>query len=133
MLRVSPKLSEGQGQPPVLRIDRSKKRVTVMEPISRSQSHATMTLDRDGKNLLKTFNVDSAYPQESSQVWFFLITSQINSNMVLNGSIGCYLTLIYVGGLVLHDRCFNSETLFCAYFPLCTLHTMLGLSFCLMT
>lgn len=80
VLRVSPTLSECQRQPPVLRTDPSKKRVTVMEPISQSKSYSTMTLDRAGKNFLKTFSFDAAYPQESSQVWFFiLITAQRNS------------------------------------------------------
>lgn len=73
ILRVSPTLSEGQNQPPVLRIDPSKKRVTIMEPVSKSQPYSTMTLGRDGKNLLKTFNFEAAYPQESSQVWFFIL------------------------------------------------------------
>lgn len=88
VLRVNPTLSEGQSQPPVLRIDPSKKKITVMEPVSKSQPYATMTLGRDGKNHLKTFNFDDAYPQESSQVWFFiLITAEHNFNMVLNVSI----------------------------------------------
>lgn len=76
VLRVSPAAPEGQGRPPVLRIDPSKKRVTVMEP------HATMTLDRDGKNLLKTFNVDAAYPQESSQVCFFVRITAEHNNII---------------------------------------------------
>lgn len=29
---------------------------------------STMTLDRDGKNFYRTFNVDAAFPPESSQV-----------------------------------------------------------------
>lgn len=69
VLRVSPTLLEGQGQPPVLRIDPAKKRVTIMEPVCHSRPHTTMTLGRDGKNPLKTFNFDAAYPEESSQVW----------------------------------------------------------------
>uniref|UniRef100_A0A3B5A625 Kinesin motor domain-containing protein n=1 Tax=Stegastes partitus TaxID=144197 RepID=A0A3B5A625_9TELE len=68
VLRVSPTLSQGQGQPPVLWIDPSKKRVTIMEPVTKSQPFTTMTLGRDSKGLLKTFNFDAAYPQESSQV-----------------------------------------------------------------
>lgn len=69
VLRVNPPLPEGRGQPPVLRVDRSRKRVTVMEPIGRGQPRmSTMTLDRDGKNLFRTFNVDAAFPPESSQV-----------------------------------------------------------------
>lgn len=69
VLRVNPSLSESQGQPPVLRIDPSKKRVTIVEPVTKSQQRGTMTLGRDGKSHLKTFTFDSAYPQESSQVW----------------------------------------------------------------
>lgn len=69
VLRVNPSLSESQGQPPVLRIDPSKKRVTIVEPVTKSHQRATMTLGRDGKSQLKTFTFDSAYPQESSQVW----------------------------------------------------------------
>lgn len=69
VLRVNPPLQECRGQPPVLRVDRSRKRVTVMEPVSRGQPRmSTMTLDRDGKNLFRTFNVDAAFPPESSQV-----------------------------------------------------------------
>lgn len=96
VLRVSPMLSEGQSQPPVLRLDQSKKRVTVMEPISRSQPRATMTLDHDGKNLFKTFNVDAAFPQESSQVWCFLIL-HLHS---------------YMRELVMQGRCSNGKTSF---------------------
>lgn len=73
VLRVSPALSDSQDQPPVLRIDSSNKRVTVMEPVSRSQPHSMMALNRDGRNLLKTFSLDWAYPQESSQVRFFIL------------------------------------------------------------
>lgn len=69
VLRVNPPLPEGRGQPPVLRVDRSRKRVTVMEPVGRGQPRmSTLTLDRDGKNLFRTFNVDAAFPPESSQV-----------------------------------------------------------------
>nr|XP_046229067.1 kinesin-like protein KIF26B [Scatophagus argus] len=93
VLRVSPMLSEGQGQPPVLWIDQSKKRVTIMEPISKSQAHATMTLDRDGKHFLKTFNVDSAYPQESSQAEVCAGVLADVIRCVLSGSDGCVLGL----------------------------------------
>ncbi|XP_069559195.1 kinesin-like protein KIF26B isoform X2 [Brachyistius frenatus] len=93
VLRVSPTLSGGQGQPPVLRVDPSKKRVTVMEPVTRSQPHTTMTLGRDGKSPLKTFNFDAAYPQESSQaeVCAGVLTDVIRC--VLSGSDGCVLGL----------------------------------------
>lgn len=72
VLRVNPAQSEGQGQPSALRVEPFKNRVTILEPISRSQSHAIMTLDRDGKHLVKTFNFDAAFPQESSQVGLFV-------------------------------------------------------------
>lgn len=56
-----------------------------MEPVSMSKPHTTMTLGRDGKNFLKTFNFDAAYNQESSQVWFIiLITVEHNLNMISN-------------------------------------------------
>lgn len=75
VLRVNPPLPEGRGQPPVLRVDRSRKRVTVMEPVGRGQPRvSTTTLDRDGKNLFRTFNVDAAFPPESGQVCALLIT-----------------------------------------------------------
>lgn len=70
MLRVSPTSSDSQGQPPVLRIDSSKKRVSVMEPFGRNHQRATMTLGRDGKTLHKSFSLDCAYPAETSQVCF---------------------------------------------------------------
>lgn len=74
MLRVNPPLQECRGRPPVLRVDRTRKRVTVMEPINRGQPRmSTMTLDRDGKNLFRTFNVDAAFPPESSQVCVLII------------------------------------------------------------
>ncbi|XP_074472284.1 kinesin-like protein KIF26B isoform X2 [Sebastes fasciatus] len=92
-LRVSPTLSDGRGQPPVLRIDPSKKRVTIMEPVSKSQPHATMTLGRDSKNLLKTFNFDAAYPQESSQAEVCAGVLADVIRCVLSGSDGCVLGL----------------------------------------
>lgn len=106
VLRVSPSLSEGQGQPPVLRIDPSKKRVTVMEPISRSVPHATMTLDRNGKHLLKTINFDAAYPQESSQVRVQIHPDSAphNSNMIPSVRICICLTFIRLAVVVLHRQ-----------------------------
>ncbi|XP_059213143.1 kinesin-like protein KIF26B [Centropristis striata] len=92
-LRVSPMLSEGQGQPPVLQIDPSKKRVSIMEPVSKSQSHATMTLGRDATNLLKTINFDAAYPQESSQAEVCAGVLADVIRCVLSGSDGCVLGL----------------------------------------
>ncbi|XP_051264250.1 kinesin-like protein KIF26B isoform X2 [Dicentrarchus labrax] len=93
VLRVSPTLSVGQGQPPVLRIDPSKKRVTIMEPVSKSKPHATMTLDRTGKSLLKTFNIDAVYPQESSQAEVSAGVLADVIRCVLSGSDGCVLGL----------------------------------------
>ncbi|KAI3363624.1 hypothetical protein L3Q82_001261 [Scortum barcoo] len=93
VLRVNPTLSEGQGQPPALWIDPSKKRVTVMEPVGKSQPHTTMTLGRDGKNHLKTFNFDAAYPQESSQAEVCAGVLADVIRCVLSGSDGCVLGL----------------------------------------
>ncbi|KAE8287118.1 Kinesin-like protein KIF26B [Larimichthys crocea] len=93
VLRVSPTLSECQRQPPVLRTDPSKKRVTVMEPISQSKSYSTMTLDRAGKNFLKTFSFDAAYPQESSQAEVCAGVLPDVIRCVLSGSDGCVLGL----------------------------------------
>ncbi|KAK5853286.1 hypothetical protein PBY51_007087 [Eleginops maclovinus] len=93
MLRVSPTLSESQGRPPVLWIDPSKKRVTIMEPVSKSQLHASMTLGRDCNNLLKTFNFEAAYPQESSQAEVCAGALADVIRCVLSGSDGCVLGL----------------------------------------
>lgn len=71
VLRVSPTLSADQGQSPVLQIDPAKKRVTIREPFGNCLPQTAMVLGRDGKNLLKTFNFDATYSQESSQVWFY--------------------------------------------------------------
>ncbi|XP_029281732.1 kinesin-like protein KIF26B [Cottoperca gobio] len=93
VLRVSPSLSESQGQPPALWIDPSKRRATIMEPVSKSQPQATMTLGRDGNNLLKTFNFDTAYPQESSQAEVCAGVLADVIRCVLSGSDGCVLGL----------------------------------------
>ncbi|KAK2856535.1 hypothetical protein Q5P01_005270 [Channa striata] len=93
VLRVNPTLSGGPGQPPVLWTDPSKKRVTVMEPVSMSQSHTTMTLGRDGKHFLKTFNFDAAYNQESSQAEVCAGVLADVIRCVLSGSDGCVLGL----------------------------------------
>ncbi|XP_068432951.1 kinesin-like protein KIF26B isoform X4 [Clinocottus analis] len=92
-LRVSPTLSEGQWQPPVLRIDQSRRRVTIMEPVGKSKPQATMTLGRDGKTQLKTFNFDAAYPQESSQAEVCAGVLADVIRCVLSGSDGCVLGL----------------------------------------
>ncbi|KAM7395786.1 hypothetical protein PAMA_007189 [Pampus argenteus] len=93
VLRVSPTLSPGQGQPPVLRVDPSKKRVTIMEPVGQSQPHTTMTLGRGGKNPLKTLNFDAAYPRESSQAEVCAGVLADVIRCVLSGSDGCVLGL----------------------------------------
>nr|XP_020472631.1 kinesin-like protein KIF26B isoform X1 [Monopterus albus] len=93
MLRVSPTLSGGQSHPPVLLIDPSKKRVAIMEPVSKSQPHATATAGRDGRNLLKTFNFDATYHQESSQAEVCAGVLPDVIRCVLSGSNGCVLGL----------------------------------------
>ncbi|CAK6963159.1 kinesin-like protein KIF26B [Scomber scombrus] len=93
VLRVSPTLSQGQGQPPVLRVDQSKKRVTIMEPVGQSQPHMTMTLGRDGKNPLKIVNFDATYPPESSQAEVCAGVLADVIRCVLSGSDGCVLGL----------------------------------------
>ncbi|XP_030577425.1 kinesin-like protein KIF26A [Archocentrus centrarchus] len=93
VLRVSPTLSQSQGQPPVLRIDPSKKRITIVEPVTKSQPRATMTLGRDGKSHLKTFNFDTAYPQESSQAEVCAGVLADVIRCVLSGSDACVLGL----------------------------------------
>ncbi|XP_056219211.1 kinesin-like protein KIF26B isoform X2 [Seriola aureovittata] len=93
VLRVSPTLSGGQGQPPALQIDPSKKRVTIMDPVSKSQPPTTMIQGRDSRNLLKTFNFDAAYPQESSQAEVCAGVLADIIRCVLSGSDGCVLGL----------------------------------------
>ncbi|XP_044232491.1 kinesin-like protein KIF26B isoform X1 [Thunnus albacares] len=93
VLRVSPTLSHGQGQPPVLRVDQSKKRVTIMEPVGQSQPHTTMTLGRDGRNPLRTINFDAAYLRESSQAEVCAGVLADVIRCVLSGSDGCVLGL----------------------------------------
>uniref|UniRef100_A0A3Q4HZU2 Kinesin motor domain-containing protein n=1 Tax=Neolamprologus brichardi TaxID=32507 RepID=A0A3Q4HZU2_NEOBR len=80
-------------QPPVLRIDPSKKRVTIVEPATKSHQRATMTLGRDGKSHLKTFTFDSAYPQESSQAEVCAGVLADVIRCVLSGSDACVLGL----------------------------------------
>ncbi|XP_028998054.1 kinesin-like protein KIF26B isoform X2 [Betta splendens] len=93
VLRVNPTLSAGQGQPPVLWTDPSKKRITIMEPLSMIKPHATMTLGREGKHFLKTFNFDSVYNQESSQAEVCAGVLADVIRCVLSGSDGCVLGL----------------------------------------
>ncbi|XP_034435786.1 kinesin-like protein KIF26A isoform X2 [Hippoglossus hippoglossus] len=91
VLRVSPMLSGGPGQPPVLQIDPSRKRVTIIEPVSKSQSHTTLILGKNGRNRLKTFNFDAAYPQESGQAEVCAGVLADVIRCVLSGSDGCVL------------------------------------------
>ncbi|RVE55951.1 hypothetical protein OJAV_G00231410 [Oryzias javanicus] len=93
VLRVSRMLSDGQFQPPVLRIDPSRKRVIVIEPASRNMTHSTMTLGRENRNPLKTFSFDAAYSQDCSQAELCagVLTDVIRC--VLSGSDGCILGL----------------------------------------
>ncbi|KAM4522751.1 kinesin-like protein KIF26B [Odontesthes bonariensis] len=93
VLRVSRMLSEGQSQPPVLRIDPSKKRVTVMEPVIKNPPYTTMTLGREGKSPLKTFNFDAAYSQDSSQAEVGAGVLSDVIRCVLSGTDGCVLGL----------------------------------------
>ncbi|KAM6915528.1 kinesin-like protein KIF26B [Xenentodon cancila] len=93
VLRVSRMLSDGQGQQPVLRIDPSKKRVTVLEPVSRNLPYTTMTLGRESKSPLKTFNFDAAYSQDSSQAEVCAGVLADVIRCVLSGSDGCVLGL----------------------------------------
>ncbi|XP_039981747.1 kinesin-like protein KIF26B [Xiphias gladius] len=93
LLRVSPTLSGGQGKPPILQIDPSKKRVTIRGPVSKSQPPSTMIQGRDGKNLVKTFIFDAAYPQESSQAEVCAEVLADVIRCVLSGIDGCVLSL----------------------------------------
>uniref|UniRef100_A0A3P8VNG0 Kinesin motor domain-containing protein n=1 Tax=Cynoglossus semilaevis TaxID=244447 RepID=A0A3P8VNG0_CYNSE len=93
VLRVSPTLSADQGQSPVLQIDPAKKRVTIREPFGNCLPQTAMVLGRDGKNLLKTFNFDATYSQESSQAEVCAGVLADVIRCVLSGSDGCVLGL----------------------------------------
>uniref|UniRef100_H3CWH4 Kinesin motor domain-containing protein n=1 Tax=Tetraodon nigroviridis TaxID=99883 RepID=H3CWH4_TETNG len=93
MLRLSPTPPDSPGQPPVLRIDSSKKRVSVMEPFGRNHQRATMTLGRDGKTLHKSFSLDWAFPPETSQAEVCAGVLGDVIRCVLSGSDGCVLAL----------------------------------------
>ncbi|XP_047244706.1 kinesin-like protein KIF26B isoform X3 [Girardinichthys multiradiatus] len=93
VLRVSRLLSESQGQPPVLQIDPSRKRVTIMEPVTKNLSHSTMTLGRERKSPLKTFSFDAAYSQDSGQAEVCAGVLADVIRCVLSGSDGCVLGL----------------------------------------
>uniref|UniRef100_A0A3Q2TUX6 Kinesin-like protein KIF26B n=1 Tax=Fundulus heteroclitus TaxID=8078 RepID=A0A3Q2TUX6_FUNHE len=93
VLRVSRLLSESHGQPPVLRIDPSRKRVTIVDPLTKNLSHSTMTLGRERKRPLKTFNFDAAYSQDSGQAEVCAGVLADVIRCVLSGSDGCVLGL----------------------------------------
>ncbi|KAM4713297.1 kinesin-like protein KIF26B isoform 2-T2 [Anableps anableps] len=93
VLRVSRLLSESHGQPPVLRIDPSRKRVTIMDPVTKNLSHSTMTLGRERISPLKSFNFDAAYSQDSGQAEVCAGVLADVIRCVLSGSDGCVLGL----------------------------------------
>ncbi|XP_017157515.1 kinesin-like protein KIF26B isoform X3 [Poecilia reticulata] len=93
VLRVSRLLSESHGQPPVLRIDPSRKRVTIMDPVTKHLSYSTMTLGREMRSPLKTFNFDAAYSQDSGQAEVCTGVLADVIRCVLSGSDGCVLGL----------------------------------------
>ena len=72
ILRVCPPpplASEGPLRAPLLRIDQSKKRVTVVEPTWNSLPRARLTQRREERAVFKTYAFDAVYPQETGQVW----------------------------------------------------------------
>ncbi|XP_070398044.1 kinesin-like protein KIF26B, partial [Nothobranchius furzeri] len=94
VLRVSRLLSESQDQqPPVLWIDPAKKRVTIMDPVTKTLPYSSLTLGRQGKRPLKTFSFDAAFSQDSGQaeVCAGVLTDVLRC--VLSGSDGCVLGL----------------------------------------
>uniref|UniRef100_UPI003AAD8836 kinesin-like protein KIF26B n=1 Tax=Centroberyx gerrardi TaxID=166262 RepID=UPI003AAD8836 len=93
VLRVSPSPSDGRTQPPVLRIDPSKRRVIIMEPVCKGQPHTTLTQGSEGKALLKTYTFDAAYPQETSQAEVCAGVLADVIRCVVSGSDGCVLGL----------------------------------------
>ena len=71
ILRVCPPpplSSEGPLRAPLLRIDQSRKRVTVVEPTWNSLPRARLTQRREEKAVFKTYAFDHVYPQETGQV-----------------------------------------------------------------
>uniref|UniRef100_A0AAV2K872 Kinesin motor domain-containing protein n=1 Tax=Knipowitschia caucasica TaxID=637954 RepID=A0AAV2K872_KNICA len=92
VLRVNPDLSGSPGPPPVLQVDSSRRRVTVMEPFYKGHPYSTMTLGRD-KSLIKTFNFDATYPQHASQADLCSGVLPDVIRCVLSGSDGCVLSL----------------------------------------
>ncbi|KAM3860926.1 kinesin-like protein KIF26B [Diretmus argenteus] len=87
VLRVNPSPADGRSQPPVLCTDPSKRRVTVMEPVYKSQKGS------EGKVLLKTYTFDAAYPQESSQAEVCAGVLADVIRCVVSGSDGCVVGL----------------------------------------
>ncbi|XP_072300566.1 kinesin-like protein KIF26B [Eucyclogobius newberryi] len=92
VLRVNPVRSDCPGPPPVLQVDPSRKRVTVMEPFYKGHPYSTLTLSRD-KSLVKTFNFDATYPQHASQADLCAGVLPDVIRCVLSGSDGCVLAL----------------------------------------
>ncbi|KAM4633766.1 kinesin-like protein KIF26B [Polymixia lowei] len=90
VLRVCP-VSGGSSQPPALRVDASRRRVTVVDPVCSPRS--TQTRRGDGKALLKTYTFDAAYPPESSQAEVCAGVLADVIRCVVSGGDGCVLGL----------------------------------------
>ncbi|KAJ3606775.1 hypothetical protein NHX12_026294, partial [Muraenolepis orangiensis] len=96
ILRVCPPpplSSDGPLRAPLLRMDPSRKRVTVVEPTWNSLPRAKLTQRRQEKALFKTYTFDAVYPQEAGQVEVCtgVLTDVIRS--VVGGADGCILGL----------------------------------------
>ncbi|TNN38517.1 Kinesin-like protein KIF26B [Liparis tanakae] len=86
-LRISP--APPEGQPSVLHVDPSRRRVVVMDLVGKRQP---ATLGRDGRNQ-NVFSFDAAYPPESSQAEVSAGVLADVIRCVLSGSDGCVLGL----------------------------------------
>ncbi|XP_056150173.1 kinesin-like protein KIF26B [Lampris incognitus] len=93
MLRVRPTTSTGPSQPPILRIDPSKRRVIVMEPVCSGRQHAVHTEGGEAKALPKSYTFDAIYPQESNQAEVCTGVLADVIGYVVGGSDGCVLGL----------------------------------------
>uniref|UniRef100_A0A4W5RR11 Kinesin motor domain-containing protein n=1 Tax=Hucho hucho TaxID=62062 RepID=A0A4W5RR11_9TELE len=97
VLRVcpSPTVPPSQPQPPILRVDPAKRRVTVIDPTTthnqQPRSNSTPTRIGEAKGHSKTYVFDAAYPPESAQaeVCVGILPDVIRS--VVNGADGCIL------------------------------------------
>nr|XP_046147979.1 kinesin-like protein KIF26B [Oncorhynchus gorbuscha] len=97
VLRVcpSPTVPPSQPQPPILRVDPAKRRVTFIDPTTNhnQQPHSNSTPAHAGeaKGHSKTYVFDAAYPLESTQaeVCVGILPDVIRS--VVNGADGCIL------------------------------------------